>query len=261
MAELISKLAFEPINEDHAVQVVEFSLTLNRQVTEDDVRNIVRTHRSVVDDVPAVGGLASGDVGIELSYRRPNGTSIWAVSLFDDVIQVECSRYTRWDKVWTTARRLIAFTANACVMTVAETKFGRPRLAVTDKFLPVTSDAQLQELFQPGPLLPESLFSRGRAWHCNQGWFEMLERDDRILHQLNLAGKGELHFELGAMEPKQRFVVSVEHVQEYRSQYASWSDDDTEWLDAQMKGMHINNKEVLRNLVSAPVQEVIRLWS
>jgi uncharacterized protein (TIGR04255 family) len=254
--------AFAPVNDDHAVHSVEFAVTLNRTVDERDVRAAVLAHRHVSEDVPALATPASGETGIEMSYRRPNGTYTWAITLSGDTIHVECTRYTRWEKVWELSGRLMAFMMGACLQTDPGTVFSWATLTVTDKFVPRPSDASLETLLQTSDLLPRSLFQRGVAWHCNQGWFEEVDEESTILHQLNLSRKGELYFAPKALAPVSRFVVIVEHVQQFRSgDHPAVSKEALGWLDAEMNTMHAKNKEVLATLISPAMQEAIRLWS
>jgi uncharacterized protein (TIGR04255 family) len=251
-------MGFKPVSEDHAVQLVEFEIVLNRMIGSEDLSAALRRHHRISDEVPAVGLPEGEDEGLEFSYRRPNGSSIWAARLVSNTIQVACTRYTRWEKIWTTAERLIREIASACTQTVAGTEFAGATLKVTDKFIPAEEDYDLAELFVESDILPKSIFRRGPAWHCNQGWFETVSDQGTILHQLQLSGRGESlqPFQAG---PERRFVVVVQHVQQFRGDTRPLSDDAKDWLRHDMSVLHANNKSLLAALLVPSMQRTIGL--
>lgn len=254
--------AFKPVSDGHAIQSVEFTLSLNRSITQDDVRAALLRHHPVADQLPALASPATGDTGIEFSYKRPNGTATWSASLIGELIQIECTLYTRWERVWELARTLIALFVDAAQSVEENTKFGRPSLSVTDKFIPTNADYDLRSLLNPSNLIPCSLFDKGPAWHCNSGWFESPEERWKVLNQLNLTGKGELFFCPEAREPANRFVVVLEHVQQVRGDWEdSLSSEAPDWLELQMNMMHAHNKAVLQSLLVPDVQHEIGLGS
>ena len=111
-------MSFKPINDDHAVQSVAFSLHFDRPLDQRVIQHIQSQHHRWQPDLPAVQipqmfGFEVGPAGqtpkqivghgVEFSYLRPDGTPAWQLRFDVGNIVVECTRYTRWARVWQAA--------------------------------------------------------------------------------------------------------------------------------------------------------------
>jgi hypothetical protein len=113
---------FDPLNSEHAIQSVAFTVAFDGMLSPGAIHDL-RSRTEIIAELPAVqapqgfefnmGGAPTGGgpiqrrmiAGVQLSHLRPDGTPAWALRMMGNELSVECTRYTRWDKVWGTASR------------------------------------------------------------------------------------------------------------------------------------------------------------
>lgn len=255
-------MQFAPINDDHAVEAVTFGLAMNRVLDIADVRALGNEYRRYSEELPAAAFLPQDEPGVEFAYRRPDGSAIWLLKLASNDITVECTRYTRWEKVWTQAASYLAMAIRALVQEEPETKFGAISLRVVDKFVSRSADYNLTNLFAHSDLLPPGILNKGAAWHCNLGWFEDSYDGARALHQLQLKGQIEKSYVVATDSHTSDDVVLIEHFQQLRK--ADFTGEELlerGALRGVMDGLHSRNKRTLAELLAPSVQEQIGLWT
>jgi hypothetical protein len=113
-------MTFLPVNGDHAIQQVTFSVLVDQSITAVDLNRLRSVHRRFRDELPAVGNtqvfvpMEQGTnspqkvvaaPGIEFSYMRPDSTPAWKLRIGGGEVAVDCFRYTRWEKTWERAFR------------------------------------------------------------------------------------------------------------------------------------------------------------
>lgn len=188
---------FRPVHGDHAILEVVFQVTLDRPLLRPDIQALVARHPELSDDLPSVRvteqvqpvvDAAGGDVFIslpvpgqgppstpvlEFSAFRRDGNIEWRLQCAGPLVTVNCTAYTRWERVWGRAQRYLS-------LVLGHPLDGEPRrvqrllLQYIDLFTwqGARGDYRIGELVDlSSPLVPASLRDRGRIWHLHQGWF------------------------------------------------------------------------------------------
>ncbi len=216
-----------PAHGDHAIVEVAFQVELDRPWSPEDLGNLERLAPSVRDELPACrrlemqpppqGIVWPGPAGpsLEFAAYRRNGSFEWRVLCAAATVTVNCSAYTRWqrvsDAVLRYLRGVFQHTEQRAVRALT--------LQYIDEFL-IDSDGPIDwsQLFDLGcDLLPPAFPSRGAVWHLHQGWFTDLAAEvartssesGRLLERLHLdSGQRAL---LGADRPEH--FVRIDHYQ------------------------------------------------
>jgi len=251
---------FAPINDDHAVESVSFSVIFDEPFGHTVFTAAQASHGLWRDELPAaqVGGLNSNDGSLALaySYLRPDGTPAWQLKFEGAVIEVSCRRYTRWAKVWQIARRLLdqAGGVVAGAADMASASAARVRLQVVDKFTTAEAGYDASGLFQrDGGLLPRHLFDVGPLWHNNAGWFTS-GPTGKILNHLNVASSRQAE--------DGNIAVSLTHMQELRLQTplpVGNAAGLSSLLEKCMGDLHGHNKSLVVATVAPAIAERISL--
>lgn len=253
---------FEPLNSEHAVQTVVFTLIFDRPFEPSTVEGL-RSRKDLLADLPAVQlpetfalEMAAGSQlpvprrlqGAQLSHLRPDGTPAWALRLVGNELAVECTRYTRWEKVWGTAHKYL----QSGLDVAASEKAPRNLLIVgqtfVDAFVANQEDYDLGSLLKHSPRVAEMIFSAGPTWHNHVGWFEWTEAfgvRSPCLNQLNVdtaripesAGRGQLR-------------VNISHNQELRLQKPVLIEEGKAQISRLMDALHTNNKKLIKGLLT-----------
>jgi uncharacterized protein (TIGR04255 family) len=272
-------MAFKPINDDHAIQFVRFTLTFDRPLSPSEVRVIQTNHRLWRDDLPAISvpqGVAlqmnqhtgmvqpAPVVGVEFSLQRPDGSPAWALRFVGNEIVVECTRYSRWDRVWTNAsthfaKALTVAGASAASATVIE--LAAISLEVVDAFVSDETDMDLSSVIRTGPYISEHVFSCGPVWHLHHGWFTEPESDP-VLERLNLTATREEPSN-GGGAPAETIKLLIEHAQQKRLRNRIGLSENisatAQTIHAAMEIMHRKNKTLLSSLLVPGVAQQIGL--
>lgn len=269
---------FQPINDDHAVEFVEFAIGFSAPLPGKVLSAIHASHGSFDQTLPAefFGDLGDdteflvpliqgrNSVSVNFANLRPNGSAVWAARASHNEILITCSRYTRWGNTWPVALEVLMYMLRAAAEVVAaddklqELVINSMALRVTDRFEGETEQYDLSNTLKRGSYVAEHIFSAGSLWHCNSGWFDS-DADGQILSNLNidtrrvqrkefsLVGLGIIH--------KQQFRMSEVPVR------VGGSDDVYAALDKRMTTLHANNKTVLSRLLSNELSQRIQLFS
>lgn len=269
-------MSFQPINDDHAVQSVAFFVHFDRPLDQRLIQQLHSNRERWLPDLPAVqlpqmfgieigpGGAAPKQItgqGIEFSYLRPDGTPAWQLRVDSGSAVVECTRYTRWERVWQSARKYL--------LTALEVMSGpnyQPDLAISatalqyvDRFVSLEADADYKSILSEGPRLPASVFEFGDAWHSHTGWFDKSLDLGVVLNNLNVDARNDINLEGGPL------MLDLLHLQQLRyndrrnlSEFIASAD---EVLDKPMQDLHSHNKSLVRSLIVQEMQDRIGIVS
>jgi uncharacterized protein (TIGR04255 family) len=271
-------MSFEPINSDHAIQSCQFGFALSRAVKHTTLQSIFEAHPHWMQLLPAISmGNASefeaeavtplsptrSKQGLLSAYLQPNGSADWQFRIFHNQVDVICSRYTRWDHVWSQAKQLFGYALGGIQKNEKDLRVVSVGLRVVDHFSTGES-YNLSELFKPNDLLPKSVYGSKRMWHCHLGWFDDPAESSNLshinfdaLHQTIVSGPGD---------EMERTIIQIVHTLQYR--LTADASDVTEWLvtadvirkiERAMSDHHASNKSLLRALLHKSMADRIGL--
>jgi uncharacterized protein (TIGR04255 family) len=252
---------FKPVNSEHSVQSVTFVLALDGMIPSSAFQSVKL--QELQRELPAVQtpefeiGAASSVRrihGIQFAHLRPDGTPAWALRILGNEITVECSRYTRWEKVWGVARQYFEAALAAAAAGERQRKVTAIGQNFIDVFVANRDKYDLQALLKPGDLLVTKAFtSSSPSWHSHIGWFE--DKGITWLNQLNIDA-----VQRPDPSAEQRLHIQITHNQRLgMNPPLALSDEVMAVLDAAMEKLHIQNKGILRQLLSRPMQKQIGL--
>lgn len=269
-------MSFQPINDDHAVQSVAFFLHFDRPLDQRVIHQLHSSRERWLPDLPAVqlpqmfgfeigpAGAAPKQItghGIEFSYLRPDGTPAWQLRVDSGSAVVECTRYTRWDRVWQSARTHL-LTALEVINTVdlqPALTISATALQYVDRFVSQSADADYKSILSEGSQLPASVFQFGDAWHSHTGWFDKSFEIGVVLNNLNVDARNDMGLDGSPL------MLDLLHLQQLRyNDRRSLSDflaSAEEVLDAPMQELHSRNKSLVCSLIVEDMQERIGIVS
>jgi len=207
---------FRPVNDDHAVEKIQYTLSFQRGFRPSELAEFRRGHIRWTDTLPAMreatalavvsngdaGAQAANTTGVEFVLFGPDGSSMWGVRIIGAEITVECFRYSRWSVVW---KRSSDYLLSALAV-VGE--FHEPNslveatMLIRNAFVAPLSHPDASELFLPSGLIAAEMLSHSPTWHSHVGWFETI-KGERVLHNLN--------FDALALEEANLAKVTVVH--------------------------------------------------
>lgn len=258
---------FEPIHEAHAIEQVLFVLQIDRPLDEVDFAAVCEVANQFKSELPGsveIQGLAlridargpsgpipSGPtVGRVFRKMRPDGTVESELRVDKDSVTFRTSLYTRWDAIWTQARRYF----DALVPKyVAQAGISGISLNFVDKFLWIgaTSECRPSLLLRPGSkYLCPHVYSAQDLWHSHTGAFLRISNEIKRLLNINVD-----YLDENRPNGIQR-VVAITTVltdlmnQPGYTQSQVVAKDAAEFLDAQMKQLHTFGKEVFGNTIN-----------
>nr|NWG26606.1 TIGR04255 family protein [Pseudorhodoplanes sp.] len=250
-------MPFQPLNSEHAIQAVTFTVALDGPVHTSAI-NLLRNRADLISELPAVQTpdvfeLSPGAIpvprrigGVQFSHLRPDGSPAWALRLFGAELVVECTRYTRWDRVWETAERYLQAGLQDVANASSKSKRNVAVIALNyvDAFTADNQEYRLDDLIKPSALIAGKAFEAGAVWHSHIGWFEKRESGASAawLNQLNLDARRSDPNPPGT-SPKLR--IEITHNQEYRFNPAISINEAEAKLSSCMKEMHAQNKLIL----------------
>jgi uncharacterized protein (TIGR04255 family) len=254
---------FAPINDDHAIEQVVFSVAFARPFSADELASFRRNHDRWAEELPAirepVGFAVAVETektlkvepapGVEFAIVRPDGSAVWALRIVGAEIIVECSRYSRWARVWKAAREYLERAFDLVATFDPPSAMVRAALAVQDAFVAPTEGYELAGLLKETALLPSAIFERGLNWHTHTGWFSELE-GDRVLQNVNIDGVGE---GAGNASMARVAILHVQIAAREGPDSAEPAQRRVEWLDRLMDGMHQQNKILMEQLLATEI--------
>lgn len=253
-------MSFDPYSDEHAIQEVGFGLILDRDVALDDMECIARRQSSLRGQLPALSIDRSDEPSVTRAYLRPNGSHTWVLKVSGDVIYVECTRYTRWAKIWDQA--LHAF-HNAFSDFRGNYGIAGVGLNVTDKFYAREEEYDIKDLFVKNDILPNQISSISPPWNYRHAWQEELV-GGRKSETVEIGARKLRRFPRGANESLPFVSVGLEHMMqldlaEVADARESLSQGGGPMLQA-MTSLHASNKGLIGALLTDEMKSRIGLW-
>jgi uncharacterized protein (TIGR04255 family) len=263
---------FTPLNEDHAIQAVAFVLSLDRPLQASTIEGVQRHHHLWREELPALQIPQGVEIVVSpsgptqrpisnsvlFSFLRPDGTPTWVLRFSEAEVVVECSRYTRFDRVWGAAYKYL--TSAIELLRSHEPSQSVPSIAlqVVDKFQAPAEPYDLRKLFRPNRFLPSVIFEQSPVWHNHAGWFQSVGGHNS-LQRLNCDARREGKEEIPVMQ--RTVFISITHTQQLRYRTGKPINEPglPHSLDQGMRSMHGMNKLVMVELLDAAVRNRIGL--
>ena len=265
---------FSPVNDDHAIERVVFGISFDRAFEAEEIAAIRQQHHLWLEDLPAVREppsfviLADAEQKlqaipaptIEFAFVRPDGSAVWSLRFIGPEAMVECTRYTRWDKIWSAAfkhlERVLALTEVAGGARVVR----KATLVVQDAFVTDEGVGDVSEVVSPTPMLPSQIFNVGPEWHVHTGHFEPCNDGSRVLSNLNVDAVLQ-RFE--KEDGPERHRISMLHVLIADRSESEPDEQDAiiHWLKQKMDEFHASNKKMLGHILSDKIIARIGLQS
>lgn len=272
-------MPFQPINDDHAIQQVTFGIALGKPVVAATVDTLRAEPASWRADMPAVEITQMIDLrmdaagnprpvmvrGAEFSFKRPDGSPQTSLAILGNEIQIQISKYTRWDptweKVWSYITALLGRLAALekeraqVVQTVS--------LVILDAFRSSDAQPKFDEVLARSSAIAHSVFERGAAWHNHTGWFVAHEKG-RILNQMNIDTKSVSVVDPITGQKTEPSELTITHRQVTMfDPHLKLEDVETDQLNADINGafeaMHLANKREVSSLLTSAMRERIRI--
>lgn len=262
--------SFRPINDDHAIEVVKFALRVNQFLTPAQLQSVEQSSERWLEILPA-HATAEADFSalgrniklpaLQYAYLQPDGTPLWSLQIGGQHLIVECSVYSRWERIWQVASELLKDALIALNSDQSRSKnlgVSSVDLTVRDVFAVDCKSPErydLTKLFKENQYLPKVAYSKSNAWHTNIGWFEE-ELPDPLVQTLH-----HLNFDANAQADQTK--VGISHFQTrntgidipiYEACGETWNA-----LESVMNQLHANNKQVVRELLQDDVLKQIGL--
>jgi uncharacterized protein (TIGR04255 family) len=227
---------FVPLNEDHAIQSVTWAVALDKPLDRNSIAAVQKNHFRWQAGLPAIelpqgfeieitpqGSVARPASGntVMFSFLRPDGTPAWALRFSGAEIAVECTRYTRWERIWPAARGYLESALEVVNGIEPDRKVTLSALRFVDKFRGTGEPYNLRTLFKPNLYIPEKIFAFNSLWHSHVGWFQS-SGPNTVLQNINLDATLETLAPPtnGVDFKKPAIFVAVLHLQQIR--YAAY---------------------------------------
>lgn len=187
---------FRPINDDHAIESITFSILFQTIIPPNAIAELDRGHNVWRETLPAKarfdadvehGGRAGKIPGIAFSFLRPDANPIWLMQIAGTKIDVTCSLYSRWERVWGTSKELFVNVLDILSATNKSLLVGAVDMLVSDAFTkPASAKGDASALFRSSDLLPRFALSNQDSWHSHNGWVERITGNVQTVHNLNI---------------------------------------------------------------------------
>jgi hypothetical protein len=273
-------MPFQPINSDHAIQLVQFGVVLNKAVTIAAVDKLCAEAASWRADLPAIEIPQILDVrvdpatgvpkpvvtkGAEFSVKRPDGTPVTSLTIINNEVVVLTTRYTRWQPIWEKvqsylldALRRIATLEKSRGITIQSAT-----LVFVDAFRSTDPSPNFEEVLAKSIDIPHSLFDHGPHWHCHTGWFAPIDKG-RILNQVNIDSKSAKVMDTVSGESTEPLELSITHrqVREFTPELSLGevvSEEHCSNIIDAFEVMHVANKQRVSGLLTASMRDRIRI--
>ena len=260
---------FIPVNDDHAVEGVTFQFIFAEPFPVQLVSQFAANHHRWKDELPAftqsnnslisVGGVnwpGPPLSSVSFSNIRPDGTPAWLMRIEGNTLIVQCTRYTRWDKVWGKTLNLLRSAQEA----LSEGPVPAPALAtvilaVVDAFDSKVEGYNVDGLLRRSKFVNDHIRSCGPRWHSNQGWFEDGE-EIPLLHNLNMSS---VVADANPADAIVRFGHQLELRLDDPIEFPAIDMVQGGWVDLQMRKLHLHNKTIINDLLTEALSERILL--
>ena len=272
------KMDFRPVNSDHAIESATFGARVSFLIDDAAIFQLqaklgqfrellpyVNVQQVTIFDATGPVATPHASLMLNASMMRADGTAVWNLRISGYEIVVTCTRYSRWERIWSQARDLIMFAFAELSLLRPDVEISHVALTVTDKFLTETTSYDLAQLLKSNEFVAPFAYRSGPKWHSHTGWFQRLANpldEIEVLNQLNLDARTETSFDA----PDQSVSVTIVHTQQADVQKASKETElldngQRAWqrLDPTMRAMHMCNKAVLQNMLADQLVATIGL--
>jgi len=257
----------KPLNKEHAVQEVIFSLQLSEKITPASVQKLIELKEILKNDLPKQEELrllsfqfstsqpvsdfplkTPEDVlaGIILKHTNENEIPDWTVRAEQNMIIVNCLDYKGWEKNWPKA---LTYLETLAEQVINENPIKAINLQYTNIFeSSLKENYNLNEIFsETSPYLTENIKKGGHLWHLFQGWLE----DDAILKSKCLN-----NLNLATSIKNQELITTVTILRQAQIEDPL---QGLSKLDFIMNQLHIDLKKVLTTVLASKMAERIGL--
>lgn len=259
-------MPFKPVNRDHSIVAVGFSVMFAEQLPVQLVEKIKASHVHLARVLPAVDSspLQSVDVGpngiainslpaVGFFFMLPNGMPAWEARAQENSLNVICRTYSRWQSVWGQARQILVRlleTAREDNLRVIEVILEYHDLFQHDG----VDQYNLAQLLEARTVeLAPKIFESGPTWHLYTGWFRTQGPDAKILEQVKFDSTPST-VKAGSTD------VRILHTQRWRPNLPLPLPSLTaQRLDELMDSLHLENKNFLKRVLTPHVRQSIDL--
>lgn len=261
-ARRISVTNFSPVNDDHAITNVLFSLALDEFI-EPAVLAAASAAAPWRDTLPGLSRLPDAQISmlgqtfetpaLQAAIVRPDGRPLWALRFNGTELTVECTAYTRWNAVWSQASGYLHQAWDLIRGAQPNAQILEYRLAVTDAFSTDADAYSPAALFVENcPILPPSLYGAGPIWHANTGWVDVVS-SGRVFETIQAQSTGQRE----GYQAKGPYRVTIQHA--LRASVDQSPHSDLGQMDATITDLHARNKRLLMSALRAEVLSGIGL--
>lgn len=253
---------FSPINDDHAITNVVFSLALDEFI-EPPVLVAAASLAPWRDTLPGLSHLPDAQISVlgqthetpalQAAIVRPDGRPIWALRFNGTELAVECTAYTRWDSVWAQASGYLEQAWALLRGHQPDVHVLEYRLAVTDAFTTQEDTYRLAELFnEDAAIFPKALADAGSIWHLNLGWVEVVDTG-RVFETMQTQSTGRRD----GYEAKGPYRITLQHA--LRAAVDQNPHEDLSQMNAVITDLHLRNKRLVKDALRPDVLDRIGL--
>lgn len=265
----------KPLRNNNAIEAMAFVVQLNRPIQADEAAKLFSLKGEIEKILPRfemmqghtmmVGGPSllqqSTPNGISAQSFKGDGTPMWMLRAFTNVVIVNCFEYDTWANVWDRAKGLLTQSLRAIAS--ASLNISGVGLQVVDRFV-YDSDPTpyaLADVFQADSVyLPPNVARAGAHWQVSQNWPLSLVADGKTPESdAFFDGAGVANtLTLRSGRINDNFSVSVDHLVQitlegmFPDVFHSPEDEDRSaaFLDEAFSNvLRISNKSVIRELL------------
>lgn len=239
---------FAPINDDHAITSVIFTLALD-EIIEPPTLSAAMSQGPWRDTLPGVSRLPDAQItafgqtfetpAMQAAIVRPDGRPIWALRLSGTELSVECTNYTRWDAVWGQAFDYLSQAWKIVAEIQPNIQIMEYRLAVTDTFFTESDSYLLSDLFADrAPILSPVIREDAEIWHVNVGWVDVAQAS-RTFETVQAQSTGQRE----GYEGRGPYAVTLAHM--LRTSVDQNPHRDLSSMSSIISDLHVRNKALL----------------
>lgn len=258
----------KPCSGANAIKVVAFAIKFREEVTEEEVQKALDIHQKnsifktflprkqlheAVTVELGLGSMPQSSIkklgGVTFDKLTENGEQKWALIVKSDSLVCICTEYTRWAEVWKQASDLLSYLLPA----VESKKVSEIALEYVDEFTieGYKDNSWTTELFNSKTkYLSPNVFEQTSLWHSHCGFFNT----DHLLTKINV---DYVLDEQNDMQPLVRI-----HTQHRKTdlENACISNEFLSGVVSQsLENQHQINKDILRDLLSQNILQIIKL--
>jgi uncharacterized protein (TIGR04255 family) len=253
---------FRPVNDDHAIERVKFSVLFTRPISPRSVFLVEQNHDQWRAALPAcatsfvteeVNGRPMKLPSVVFGFLQPDASPLWSMSIGGSRVDIECYLYTRWNRVWGEALDLFTLVFETLSKSKDQLQIYGVALEVKDVFRASGEAYELFDLFKSNPLLPMKVHSLDGPWSTMTTWLIEGSEDRRTLHM----------FDAEATQTGDEIEINMTHSQTQNTgvdlSLSDVSSGARPEINALMESMHSANKELVNEILADSVCERIGL--